>query len=144
MYFRNPVFHIRHDPPVFSTCSKSGVNPPRAQFTLELEARCVAGCSQRINGRSRSTDFQTSSASFLVMPSAGTAALNNYLQAKGQLHSLSWVEAFTGPRHAPTWTMTAKINGEVYATASAMHKNVARDIAATETLTKLREREGSQ
>ncbi|THV06578.1 hypothetical protein K435DRAFT_483745 [Dendrothele bispora CBS 962.96] len=90
------------------------------------------------------------------MPSLGTSDLNNYLQAKGRLHSLSWLEANSGPRHAPTWTMTAKssllfffhkplklnhflVDGQVYAVGIAMQKNVARDIAATETLRRLRQ-----
>ncbi|KAK7465325.1 hypothetical protein VKT23_005304 [Stygiomarasmius scandens] len=78
------------------------------------------------------------------MPSLGTATLNNYLQAKGRLHSLSWLEANSGPRHSPTWTMTAKIDGQVYAVGTAKQKNVARDIAATETLRKLQEEEANQ
>ncbi|SJL06416.1 uncharacterized protein ARMOST_09753 [Armillaria ostoyae] len=54
------------------------------------------------------------------MPSnRGTVELNNYLQSKGMLASLSWIESISGPRYGPTWTCICKIDGQVRGIAMA-------------------------
>ncbi|KDQ63038.1 hypothetical protein JAAARDRAFT_188661 [Jaapia argillacea MUCL 33604] len=63
-----------------------------------------------------------------------TVELNNYLQGQGNVQSLSWVEASSGPSHAKVWTMTCKISGETKGTASATQKAVAKEEAAKQAL----------
>ncbi|KAI0321227.1 hypothetical protein OF83DRAFT_1100813 [Amylostereum chailletii] len=67
--------------------------------------------------------------------------LNNLLQAKGMVDSLSWIESASGPPHDPKWTCVCKIDGEEYGTGTAgPQKNLARDIAAEQALRKLQSR----
>ncbi|KAI0361114.1 hypothetical protein OH77DRAFT_1516128 [Trametes cingulata] len=71
----------------------------------------------------------------------GTVALNNYLQNKGQLASLTWQEETSGPRHAPMWKSHCKIGDEVVATGEGPKRTSARDAAATRALAILVARE---
>ncbi|KAK0481502.1 hypothetical protein IW261DRAFT_1470989 [Armillaria novae-zelandiae] len=75
------------------------------------------------------------------MPSnRGTVELNNYLQSKGMLASLSWIESISDPRYGPTWTCICKIDGQVRGIGTGAQKHVARDIAASQALNTLIER----
>ncbi|KAI8981195.1 hypothetical protein BD414DRAFT_579272 [Trametes punicea] len=67
----------------------------------------------------------------------GTVALNNYLQQKGRLTSLSWEDKQTGPRHAAQWTSLCKIDGETMGTGEGSKLTTARDAAANEALAAL-------
>ncbi|KAI0304619.1 hypothetical protein BC826DRAFT_1100432 [Russula brevipes] len=69
-----------------------------------------------------------------MTPATGTIALNNYLQKKGKLSSLSWYDASSGPAHEPEWTSDCKIDGKVIASGKGTHKHISRDIAADQTL----------
>ncbi|KIK70485.1 hypothetical protein GYMLUDRAFT_150255, partial [Collybiopsis luxurians FD-317 M1] len=60
--------------------------------------------------------------------------LNLVLQAKNRLHALSWLESFSGPRHAPQWTCVCKINGQEKGRGTGGQKQAARDIAANQAL----------
>ncbi|KAI0778652.1 hypothetical protein BD413DRAFT_114139 [Trametes elegans] len=73
----------------------------------------------------------------------GTVALNNYLQEKGRLALLSWVDESSGPRHAAEWTSQCKIDGETLASGKGPKRNLARDEAAKKALELLKEREGA-
>ncbi|KAH9997798.1 hypothetical protein BJV74DRAFT_768211 [Russula compacta] len=64
----------------------------------------------------------------------GTIALNNYLQAKGKLASLSWYDTSSGPAHEPEWTSDCKIDGKVIASGKSTHKHLSRDSAAEQAL----------
>ncbi|KDQ63039.1 hypothetical protein JAAARDRAFT_29030 [Jaapia argillacea MUCL 33604] len=68
------------------------------------------------------------------MPNDGIVELNNFLQAKGQLTSLTWEERPTGLAHAPQWICVCKINGEPRGTGSGTHKHLAKSDAAKEAL----------
>ncbi|KAJ7897330.1 hypothetical protein B0H14DRAFT_401069 [Mycena olivaceomarginata] len=69
----------------------------------------------------------------------GSAALNNYLQLKGQLAALSWQDSTSGPKSAPTWTCICKLYGEVRGTGTGHLKRTARDVAAKQALKSLTE-----
>ncbi|KAI0281662.1 hypothetical protein BGY98DRAFT_931986 [Russula aff. rugulosa BPL654] len=78
-----------------------------------------------------------------MTPATGTIALNNYLQVKGRLASLSWYDTSSGPAHEPEWKSDCKIDGEVIASGKGTHKHLARDAAAEIALEKLmKEEEG--
>ncbi|KAI0639874.1 hypothetical protein C8Q77DRAFT_1152809 [Trametes polyzona] len=74
-----------------------------------------------------------------------SVALNNYLQDKGRLAALTWVDRSTGPRHAPEWESQCKLDGVVIATGRGMKMNLAHDAAAKVALAILiaRETEGA-
>ncbi|EIW87107.1 hypothetical protein CONPUDRAFT_149147 [Coniophora puteana RWD-64-598 SS2] len=78
------------------------------------------------------------------MPRDGTDALNEYLQRKGRLHSLSWQVRTTGPTHSPTWTCTCKINGEVKSVGTGTHQTAAKNMAANIALEALIEGEETE
>ncbi|CAE6425698.1 unnamed protein product, partial [Rhizoctonia solani] len=42
-----------------------------------------------------------------INPNDFVMKLNNLLQARGQLNTLTWRESFTGPAHGPEWTISA-------------------------------------
>lgn len=79
------------------------------------------------------------------------------LQGKGQLTSLSWLDASTGPRNAPQWTSICKsktipfipvflltastVNGVEKGRGTGLQKHIARDIAADQALTALKQLE---
>ncbi|PBK82573.1 hypothetical protein ARMGADRAFT_946230, partial [Armillaria gallica] len=51
-----------------------------------------------------------------------------------RLSAISWVESHSGPRSAPLWTMTCKIDGEARGTGTASQKHVAKEMAAIQAL----------
>jgi hypothetical protein len=77
------------------------------------------------------------------------------LQAKGELASLSWMDATTGPRDQPVWASTCKseaidpvddldylhrfsiVKGVAVAVGTGTHKHIARNAAATDALKSL-------
>ncbi|KAH9004169.1 hypothetical protein EDB86DRAFT_2141451 [Lactarius hatsudake] len=69
------------------------------------------------------------------MPSAtGTIALNNFLQARRKLASLSWNDTTSGPAHAPEWLSVCKIDGTDISSGTGTHKHLSRDVAAERAL----------
>ncbi|KAF9451369.1 hypothetical protein P691DRAFT_773147 [Macrolepiota fuliginosa MF-IS2] len=77
------------------------------------------------------------------MSDTGQSGLNLYLQKRGRLTDLSWVDTSSGPRHEPQWTSICKIQGEPRGTGSGPKKRVARDIAANTALASLKEEESA-
>ncbi|KAI0783362.1 hypothetical protein C8Q75DRAFT_444164 [Abortiporus biennis] len=77
------------------------------------------------------------------MNNEGTVALNNFLQARNQLHLLSWEERNAGPPHLTQWTVTCKFGGEVLGVGTGAQKHIARDAAAAVALKALRENSAS-
>ncbi|CCM03769.1 uncharacterized protein FIBRA_05916 [Fibroporia radiculosa] len=71
------------------------------------------------------------------MANEGTVLLNNWLQARNRVTSLSWEESTTGPRHSPQWTSVCKIDGQDYGRGTGAQKHLARDIAAKAALERL-------
>jgi len=69
-----------------------------------------------------------------TMDNEGTVALNNYLQSKNQAALLTWEESSSGPAHAPQWTLTCKLNGEVVGVGTGAQKHIAKDMAAKAAL----------
>lgn len=78
-----------------------------------------------------------------MTPAIGTIALNNYLQVKGKLASLSWYDTSSGPAHEPEWTSDCKIDGKVIASGTGTHKHLSRDAASEKALAILMAEEGS-
>lgn len=78
-----------------------------------------------------------------MTPATGTIALNNYLQVKGKLASLSWYDTSSGPAHEPEWTSDCKIDGKVIASGTGTHKHLSRDAASEKALAILMAEEGS-
>jgi len=62
----------------------------------------------------------------------GTVLLNNYLQKHNRQTQLSWEDTDAGPHHAPEWTSTCKLGGDIIATGTGSTKAAARDAAANE------------
>ncbi|KAI0371080.1 hypothetical protein BV20DRAFT_1035428 [Pilatotrama ljubarskyi] len=60
--------------------------------------------------------------------------LNNYLQANGGAHLLSWEVYQSGLLHQPMWTAIAYIRGVEYGRASGSSQNAVREEAARQTL----------
>ncbi|EKM83995.1 hypothetical protein AGABI1DRAFT_117451 [Agaricus bisporus var. burnettii JB137-S8] len=75
------------------------------------------------------------------MPESGQSALNNYLQKRGRLSDLSWIDIQEGLKHTPQWTSICKIQDVERATGTGTKKNIARDMAADAVLVLLREEE---
>ncbi|KAH9982749.1 hypothetical protein BGW80DRAFT_1453574 [Lactifluus volemus] len=69
-----------------------------------------------------------------MSPPTGSIALNNFLQSKGKLSSLSWVDTSSGPAHEPEWTSVCKIDGNVISSGKGTHKHLSRDDAADQAL----------
>ncbi|KAF9654161.1 hypothetical protein BDM02DRAFT_3181997 [Thelephora ganbajun] len=67
--------------------------------------------------------------------------LNNYLQGKKKLTSLSWQDEESGPRHEVLWTSTCKLDGIEVGTGSGPTKRLAKAAAAKNALAKLAESE---
>ncbi|KAI0661137.1 hypothetical protein C8Q70DRAFT_968919 [Cubamyces menziesii] len=63
--------------------------------------------------------------------------LNNYLQANGGSHILSWDLFQSGPLHQPMWTAVAYIRGVEYARAFGPSQNAVKEEAARQTLAAL-------
>ncbi|KAI9511729.1 hypothetical protein F5148DRAFT_226168 [Russula earlei] len=78
-----------------------------------------------------------------MTPATGTIALNNYLQVKGKLASLSWYDTPSGPAHAPEWTSECKIDSVVIASGKGAQKHISRDAAAENALAILMSSESS-
>ncbi|KAF8894165.1 hypothetical protein CPB85DRAFT_1440583 [Mucidula mucida] len=68
----------------------------------------------------------------------GTIGLNNYLQAKDKLTSLSWVETPTGPQTAIVWVAVCKIDGVERGRGTGAQKYVAKDNAANQAIAYLK------
>lgn len=60
----------------------------------------------------------------------GTNRLNSYLQERGRVSSLSWVESWAGPPHAKTFTCICKIDGKAFGEGQGPKKHIAKDLAA--------------
>jgi dsRNA-specific ribonuclease len=88
------------------------------------------------------------------MRSVKLTAISLDLQNQQKDHLLSWVETQIGDSSAAQWNVSCKsritptfqqsqiyscltVEGQVMGTATAAHKNVARDAAATQALIKL-------
>ncbi|KAI0334474.1 hypothetical protein GY45DRAFT_1367644 [Cubamyces sp. BRFM 1775] len=69
-----------------------------------------------------------------------TMELNNFC-AKNRM-TCSWVEGQCGPRNAPTWTVSAFINGIEYGRGSSLTKTAAKEIAAETALRSLWQQRG--
>ncbi|KAI9462287.1 hypothetical protein BJY52DRAFT_1185045 [Lactarius psammicola] len=67
-------------------------------------------------------------------PATGTIALNNFLQARRKLASLSWLDTQSGPAHEPEWTSVCRIDGRDISSGTGTHKHLARDAAAERAL----------
>ncbi|KAH9894962.1 hypothetical protein C8Q73DRAFT_692428 [Cubamyces lactineus] len=63
--------------------------------------------------------------------------LNNYLQANGGSHILSWDVTQSGPLHQPMWTAVAYIRGVEYARTFGPSQNAVKEEAARQTLAAL-------
>ncbi|KDQ63040.1 hypothetical protein JAAARDRAFT_146954 [Jaapia argillacea MUCL 33604] len=63
--------------------------------------------------------------------------LNNWLQARGETHYLTWEEHWVGPLHKPTWTYVAYYKGVQYGVGTAGNKDVAKEVAAGQVLSAL-------
>ncbi|KZT08417.1 uncharacterized protein LAESUDRAFT_811503 [Laetiporus sulphureus 93-53] len=68
--------------------------------------------------------------------------LNNWLQANSKRNALTWDVSTSGPKHAPTWTAIAYIDGVQYGRGTGVSRNVATEIAAEQTLTALKRQTG--
>ncbi|KAF4573378.1 hypothetical protein EYR36_007890 [Pleurotus pulmonarius] len=66
-------------------------------------------------------------------------ALNNYLQARHMLASLSWSFQTTGVGHEPQWTARCRIDGVTRGTGAAGRKSLAKNQAAGAALRSLQE-----
>ncbi|KAF8273000.1 hypothetical protein EI94DRAFT_1795699 [Lactarius quietus] len=67
-------------------------------------------------------------------PATGTIALNNFLQTKHRLASLSWNDTSSGLAHAPEWLSVCRIDGEDISSGTGTHKHLSRDAAADKAL----------
>jgi len=56
--------------------------------------------------------------------------LNNYIQRNPAAGALTWDCTSIGPRHAPEWTVIARINGVEYGRGVAQNQGVAKEAAA--------------
>ncbi|KDQ31283.1 hypothetical protein PLEOSDRAFT_155949 [Pleurotus ostreatus PC15] len=75
-----------------------------------------------------------------TMPSSDEiVALNNYLQDRNMLASLSWSFQATGVGHEPQWTARCRINGVTRGTGAAGKKTLAKRQAAGAALRSLQE-----
>ncbi|KAH9858520.1 hypothetical protein C2E23DRAFT_864436 [Lenzites betulinus] len=63
--------------------------------------------------------------------------LNNYLQANGGVHMLTWDICQSGPLHQPMWTAIAYIRGVEYGRAFGTSQNAVREEASRQTLAAL-------
>ncbi|CAE6490856.1 unnamed protein product [Rhizoctonia solani] len=77
------------------------------------------------------------STNFSVNPDDFVMKLNNLLQAKGKLNTLSWRETSSGPAHGPEWTISAYINNQEYGYGTHRTKQGARHQAARMALDQL-------
>jgi len=65
----------------------------------------------------------------------GTSRLNNYLQGKGRLSSLTWEEVQEESDDSRTWTCTCKVDGTQRGKGTATKKHEAKDVAADQAWT---------
>ncbi|KAI8975900.1 hypothetical protein BD414DRAFT_497264 [Trametes punicea] len=63
--------------------------------------------------------------------------LNNYLQAHGGVHLLSWDVFTSGPAHQPMWTAIVYIRGIEYARVFGTSQNAVKEEAARQALAAL-------
>ncbi|KAK7686575.1 hypothetical protein QCA50_010175 [Cerrena zonata] len=70
-----------------------------------------------------------------------TVALNNYLQAKGQLQFLVSREVSSGQTHAPQWKVTYSLHDKVIGEGIGNTKAAAKDAAAKVALEQFRAEE---
>ncbi|KDR83120.1 hypothetical protein GALMADRAFT_152096 [Galerina marginata CBS 339.88] len=61
-------------------------------------------------------------------------SLNNYLHNTKKLHTLMWVESYTGPANQLTWTVHCKIEGEIKGTGKGRSISEAKQVAAGQAL----------
>ncbi|KAI0274923.1 hypothetical protein BC834DRAFT_850345 [Gloeopeniophorella convolvens] len=79
-------------------------------------------------------ELETAHTQYDMVPATGTIALNNFLQGRGKLTSLSWVDTQSGPAHAPEWNSVCKIDGQEVSSGTGTHKHLSRDAAADAAL----------
>jgi len=96
--------------------------------------KCMMCVTTKIDAQPWGAPYKTG-ASFLrwalrncTMPATqkGSSRLNQYLQGKDQLTSLSWLESYSGQ----SWTIVCKINGVACGEGKSTYKHIAKDDAA--------------
>ncbi|KZT04614.1 uncharacterized protein LAESUDRAFT_727783 [Laetiporus sulphureus 93-53] len=68
--------------------------------------------------------------------------LNNYLQANGGNHILSWDISQSGPLHRPVWAAVAYIRGVEYGRSTGSSQDAVKEEAARQTLAALQHDRG--
>jgi len=64
--------------------------------------------------------------------------LHNHFQALGQADLILYEETGIGPSHDALWTVTVKVDGVVFGTATSRKIKWSRDMAAKQTLIALK------